>query len=77
MADRMKAVVHLDIKVPVEISDGGYLGDTKSSIKEHIEHAKEDVSRYKIFVQKPGDAEPKPVRAVMSVSSVQLLPKDN
>lgn len=74
MSDRMKAVVHLDISVPVDICDGGYLGDTKSSIKEHIEHAKDDVSRYKVFVQKPGDPEPVQVRAVMKLNKVELVP---
>lgn len=70
----MKATVHLVIEVPYEVFDNGYLGDTKSSIAEHIQAAKDEVQRCHVFLKKNTDTEPQLVHATFRVDKVVLTP---
>jgi hypothetical protein len=71
----MKVIVHIAVKIPFEISDGGYLGSKNSSINDHINAAKNKVGRMQVGVKKsPSDETFEPVKATLSVEKVELIP---
>lgn len=75
MSDRIKATIHLVVEIPFEVTDGGYLGSSTSSLEEHIKAAKDHVQRHQVYLKSNTDHEPKLVRnAVMRVKEVVITP---
>jgi len=70
-----KAVIYIDVVIPFEISDSGYLGTKNSSIDEHIAAAKEEVQRCHVYLKRNTDNEPTLVPdAVMRLKKVVIEP---
>ena len=69
----MRAIVKVNIESEFEVSDGGYLGDTNSSIQEHIEAAMEHLEGCTVKVERAG-IERKAQRHKIVLKEVVLVP---
>lgn len=70
----MKALVKLKIETELEYSDNGYLGDTDSSIREHIDSAAAKAKRYEVWLKDPNNGQFEQCVGTVKLHSVVLTP---
>ena len=71
----MRAIVKVNIESEFEVSDGGYLGDTNSSIKEHIQAAIDHLHGCKVTIER-GGIERKAKHHKIVLKEVVLVPDE-